>query len=170
MKKYNQIVKKMEKMQLTLKQLKINTDDIVFLRNAGYKIKDQYDPRVGDYVYYIVKEDTAYIKISDGIKNGKEVKLKLLEISDIHCGCENFDKQGLDKTLNEAKNRGVEYVHISGDLIDGYGVYRGQEKNLKNNRAIEQIENLMSVLEKYDFWYIATTGNHDQSFCMRGRT
>lgn len=75
---------------------------------------------------------------------------------------------GLDRTLAEAEKRGVEFVHISGDLIDGYGVYRGQENNLRNNRAIEQIEDLMSVLEKYNFWYIASTGNHDQSFCMRG--
>ena len=77
-------------------------------------------------------------------------------------------KFGLDKTLAEAEKRGIEFVHISGDLIDGYGVYRGQENNLKNNRAIEQIEDLMSVLEKYNFWYITSTGNHDQSFCMRG--
>lgn len=171
MKNYNKIIKKMEKEQLTLKQLKLSMEDIIYLRDIGYNIKDQYDPRVEDYVYYIIPSgDTAYIKISDLSKKGQEVKLKLLEISDIHAGCKNFDKVGLDKTLSEAKNRGVEYVHISGDLIDGFGVYRGQENNLKNNRAIEQVNELMSVLEKYDFWYIASMGNHDQSFCMKGRT
>ncbi len=93
MKKYNQIIKKMEKNQLTLKQLKLTTDDIVFLKSIGYKVKDQYDPRVRDYVYYIVKGgDMAYIKISEGLKKKEEVKLKLLEISDMHCGCKNFDK------------------------------------------------------------------------------
>ena len=53
-------------------------------------------------------------------------------------------------------------------MIDGFGVYRGQENNLKLNKAIEQINELMAVLEKYDFWYIASMGNHDQSFCMKG--
>ena len=62
----------------------------------------------------------------------------------------------------------MEFVHISGDLLDGYGVYKGHENNLKNNKAIEQVNELMSVLEKYDFWYIVSMGNHDQSFCMRG--
>lgn len=94
--KYSQIIKKMEKEQLTLKQLKLNTSDIVHLKNNGCKIKDQYDPRVKDYVYYIIKKgDMAYIKISDGLKKNEEVKLKLLEISDMHCGCNNFDMDRL---------------------------------------------------------------------------
>ena len=169
MKNYSKVIKKMERDQLTLKQLRLTMEDIICLRDMGYNIKDQYDPRVEDYTYYIIPSgDMAYIKISDVAKKGEEVKLKLLEISDLHAGCKNFDKQGLDKTLLEAKNRGVEYVHISGDLIDGFGVYRGQENNLKNNKAIEQVNELMSVLEKYDFWYIASMGNHDQSFCMKG--
>ena len=169
MKNYSKVIKKMEKEQLTLEQLKLSMEDIVNLKNIGYNVKEQYDPRKGDYVYYITKSgDMAYIKISDIAKGEKEVKLKLLEISDLHAGCKNFDAKGLDMTLQEAKNRGVKYVHISGDLIDGFGVYRGQENNLKKNKAIEQIEELMSILEKYDFWYIASMGNHDQSFCMRG--
>ncbi len=169
MKNYSKVIKKMEKEQLTLKQLRITTEDIICLKDMGYNIKEQYDPRVGDYTYYIVQSgDTAYIKISDLAKKGEEVKLKLLEISDLHTGCRNFDKIGLDKTLLEAQKRGVEYVHISGDLIDGFGVYRGQENNLKNNKAIEQVNELISILEKYNFWYIASMGNHDQSFCMKG--
>lgn len=169
MKNYSKVVEKMKSKQLTLKQLKLTMEDINYLRDNGHNVKEQYDPRVEDYVYYIVTSgDTAYIKISDPLKQGQEVNLKLLEISDLHCGCRNFDKQGLDRTLQEAQARGVEFVHISGDLIDGFGVYRGQENNLKHNKAIEQINELMAVLEKYDFWYIASMGNHDQSFCMKG--
>lgn len=169
MRNYSKIVEKMKKEQLTLKQLRLTLEDIIYLRDIGYTIKEQYDPRQEDYVYYIVTSgDTAYIKISDAPAKNKEVVLKLLEISDLHTGCRNFDKAGLDKTLQEAKLRGVEFVHISGDLLDGYGVYKGHENNLKNNKAIEQVNELMSVLEKYDFWYIVSMGNHDQSFCMRG--
>ncbi len=169
MKNYSKVVEKMKREQLTLKQLRLTLEDIIYLRDIGYTIKDQYDPRQEDYVYYIVTSgDTAYIKISDAPSKNKEIVLKLLEISDLHTGCRNFDKAGLDKTLQEAKLRGVEFVHISGDLLDGYGVYKGHENNLKNNKAIEQVNELMSVLEKYDFWYIVSMGNHDQSFCMRG--
>lgn len=169
MKNYSKVVEKMKKEQLTLKQLRLTLEDIIYLRDIGYTIKEQYDPRQEDYVYYIVTSgDTAYIKISDAPAKNKEIVLKLLEISDLHTGCRNFDKAGLDKTLQEAKLRGVEFVHISGDLLDGYGVYKGHENNLKNNKAIEQVNELMSVLEKYDFWYIVSMGNHDQSFCMRG--
>ncbi len=170
MKKYNKkLIANLTNKQLTLKQLGISMEDIIYLKDIGYNIKDQYDPRVKDYVYYIVpRGDMAYIKISDLPAKGQEVKLKLLEISDLHAGCKNFDKKGLDKTLLEAKKRGVEFVHISGDLLDGFGVYRGQENNLKNNRAIDQVSELMSILEKYDLWYITSVGNHDQSFCMKG--
>lgn len=169
MKNYSKVIEKMKREQLTLKQLRLTLEDIIYLRDIGYTIKDQYDPRQEDYVYYIVSSgDTAYIKISDAPGKNKEIVLKLLEISDLHTGCRNFDKAGLDKTLQEAKLRGVEFVHISGDLLDGYGVYKGHENNLKNNKAIEQVNELMSVLEKYDFWYIVSMGNHDQSFCMRG--
>lgn len=170
MKKYNKkLIANLKNKQLTLKQLGISMEDIIYLKDIGYNVKEQYDPRVRDYVYYIVPEgDMAYIKISDLPAKGEEVKLKLLEISDLHAGCKNFDKKGLDKTLHEAKKRGVEFVHISGDLLDGFGVYRGQENNLKNNRAIDQVSELMSILEKYDLWYITSIGNHDQSFCMKG--
>lgn len=169
MKNYSEIISKMTKKQLTLKQLGITLKDIVYLEDNGYKIKYQYDPRKKNYVYYIVQDgNSAYIKISEKPKDKKEVKLKLLEISDLHCGSRNFDKFGLDKTLSEAKARGVEYVHISGDLLDGFGVYRGQENDLRKNKAEEQVYELLSILSKYDFWYIASKGNHDHSFCMKG--
>ena len=146
MKSYNKVIENMKSKQLTLNQLGITTEDIVNLRDLGYNIKEQYDPRVKDYVYYIVTSgDMAYIKISKPLKKDEVKKLKLLEISDMHAGCRNFDKKGLDKTLQEAKKRGVEFVHISGDLIDGYGVYKGQENNLKQNKAIEQVNEVMAI-------------------------
>lgn len=168
MKNYDKVIEKMEKNQLTLKELGLTMEDIIYIKNRGKKVKYQYDPRVKDYVYYIVEKDMAYIKISEKPKKGETVELKLLEISDIHAGCRNFDRQGLDKVLKKAEEIGVEYVHISGDLFDGNGVYRGQENNLRYAIADEQVDELLSILEKYNFWYIASLGNHDQSFCMRG--
>ena len=105
MKKYNKkLIANLKSKQLTLKQLGISMEDIIYLKDIGYNVKEQYDPRVKDYVYYIVSEgDMAYIKISELPAKGEEVKLKLLEISDLHVGCKNFDKKGLDKTLHEVK-------------------------------------------------------------------
>ena len=83
MRNYSHIIEKMKKEQLTLKQLRLQMEDINYLRDMGYNVKEQYDPRKGDDVYYIVTSgDTAYIKISDAPKKGKNVVLKLLEISD----------------------------------------------------------------------------------------
>ena len=81
MKKYNKkLIANLKSKQLTLKQLGISMEDIIYLKDIGYNVKEQYDPRVKDYVYYIVSEgDMAYIKISDLPAKGEEVKLKLLE-------------------------------------------------------------------------------------------
>ena len=69
MKNYSKVVEKMKSKQLSLKQLKLSLEDINYLRDIGYNVKEQYDPRVEDYVYYIVTSgDTAYIKISDSLK------------------------------------------------------------------------------------------------------
>jgi N-acetylglucosamine-6-phosphate deacetylase len=74
MKNYSKVVEKMKSKQLSLKQLKLSLEDINYLRDIGYNVKEQYDPRVEDYVYYIVTSgDTAYIKISDSLKKGQEV-------------------------------------------------------------------------------------------------
>ena len=65
MKNYSKVIKKMEREQLTLKQLRLTMEDIICLRDMGYNIKDQYDPRVEDYTYYIIPSgDMAYIKIA----------------------------------------------------------------------------------------------------------
>ena len=41
MKNYSKVIKKMEKEQLTLEQLKLSMEDIVNLKNIGYNVKEQ---------------------------------------------------------------------------------------------------------------------------------
>ena len=46
MKNYSKVVEKMKKEQLTLEQLKLTMEDIIYLRDIGYNIKEQYEPIV----------------------------------------------------------------------------------------------------------------------------
>ncbi|MEG0074207.1 MAG: hypothetical protein RR922_06215 [Clostridia bacterium] len=158
----------MQKQQLTLDVLELTAEDLRCIKNIGHRVKYHYDPSKEDFVYYIVpKDDMAYIKISDQKKKGKQ-KLNILEISDLHAGSDKFDYDGLNKTLKEAVKRKVQYVHISGDLIDGHNMYRSQDRVLEYNSAEGQIDMVFEILSQYDLWYIASMGNHDASYSIDG--
>ena len=165
--KINKAIKLMKVNQLTLTQLGITEEHIRVIKLLGNRVKYHYNPIIKDFVYYIItKDDMAYIKISES--TDKEQELKLLEISDIHAGCDKFDYEGLDKTLKEAVKRGIQYVHISGDLIDGHKVYKGHERVLTYPTAESQIDLILEIFCKYDLWYIVSKGNHDDSFSVDG--
>ncbi len=165
--KLNKVIKLMKVSQLTLKELRITEEEIRVIKQLGNRVKYHYDPSVEDYVYYIItKDDMAYIKISE--ESDEEQTLKLLEISDLHAGCDKFDYESLDRTLKEAVKRGIEFVHISGDIIDGHKVYRGQERVLQYPSAEQQVDLILEIFSKYDLWYIISKGNHDDSFSIDG--
>ena len=164
---YEKACKKMTNGQYTLSELGLVPKDIIAIKNFENNIKMHYDPRAGDYVYYIApRDDMAYIVISES--STKAQTIRLLEMSDIHCGCRTFAEENLRKYLEKAVKSGVEFVHIAGDLFDGNGVYRGHSKNLRYHTAEEQVDKLYAILCEYDLWYIATLGNHDESFCTDG--
>ena len=164
---YEKVCRMMSSGQYTLSEMGISPKDIIFVKNRENNVKSHYDPRKNDYVYYISpSDDMAYIIISQASHEAKTIKL--LEMSDIHVGCKTFDESSLRDYLERAVKYGTEYVHIAGDLFDGNGVYRGHEKNLRYHSAEEQVDKLYSIFCEYDLWYIATIGNHDESFCHHG--
>lgn len=164
---YDKAIRMMQKGQYTLSELGIMPKDIIYIKNLENNVKMHYDPRKEDYVYYLAPyDDMAYIVISEASSEPETVKI--LEMSDIHTGCKTFDEKSLRTYLEKAVKNGTQYVHIAGDLFDGNGVYRGHEKNLRYHLAKEQIDKLYSILCEYDLWYIATIGNHDESFCTHG--
>lgn len=166
-KKINKAINQMKVSQLTLSELGINETELRYIKSMGNRVKYHYNPIIKDFVYYIVtKDDMAYIKISEA--SDEEEKIKILEISDLHAGCNKFDYDGLEQTLKEAVKRKIQYVHISGDLIDGHKVYKGQERVLDYPNAESQIDLIMEIFCKYDLWYIVSKGNHDDSFCIDG--
>lgn len=163
----NKAIKMMKSGQYSLEDLGIEIKDVIQIVREGYCIKDQYDIPSGKRVYYITpRDDMAYTIISRMTE--EEQELKLLQISDLHAGSQKFDEEGLRRTLQKAKEKGVEYVHISGDLLDGHRMYRGQEIETHFNTAEMQVELLLSIFSDYDFKYIASEGNHDESFRKDG--
>ncbi len=146
-------------------ELGITNTTIRELKDAGYQVKNQETPR--GRVYYIIHElENASYFVSGAPKAA--TTFKWVEVSDIHAGSTYFDEQGFRYVLKKAQDAGFEDVHISGDLVDGYGVYRGQMANLRYWKAEDQADFLYSILAEFPFNYYASKGNHDYSFEMHG--
>lgn len=95
-------------------------------------------------------------------------------ISDIHIGSIEFEKKMFENFINWLKgSRGtkeqqetakkVKYLFIVGDLVDGVGVYPGQEKDLEIKDIYKQYEALADYLKEIpeDIQIICIPGNHD---------
>ncbi len=95
-------------------------------------------------------------------------------LSDIHYGSNNFleqdfnkfiewinQKTGNEKQRNIAKN--VKYIFIIGDLVDGVGIYPGQETELVVKDIYEQYKGCAEFLKKIpeNIKIIICPGNHD---------
>lgn len=95
-------------------------------------------------------------------------------ISDLHVGSSMFLPEVFGKFLDWLKGKAgnkkqremaeqVKYLIIAGDLVDGIGVYPGQEKELDINNIRGQYEKVAELLSKVpdDIHIIASPGNHD---------
>ena len=95
-------------------------------------------------------------------------------ISDIHCGSNEFLEEEFDRFVDWLKGIDVpdekkdlvsktEYLFIAGDLVDGVGVYPGQEKDLAIPSIHDQYALLASKLKRLPqrIKIIAIPGNHD---------
>lgn len=95
-------------------------------------------------------------------------------ISDLHVGSAMFLPEVFEKFLEwlngSAGNRRqkemakqVKYLIIAGDLVDGIGIYPGQQKELKIENVREQYEKVTDLLSRVpkDIHIIAAPGNHD---------
>ncbi|MFA5303666.1 MAG: metallophosphoesterase [Candidatus Nanoarchaeia archaeon] len=95
-------------------------------------------------------------------------------ISDIHLGSIDFEKKMFENFINWLKGssgtneqketaKKVKYLFIIGDLVDGIGVYPGQEKELEIKDIYKQYELLAEYLKEIpeDIQIICIPGNHD---------
>jgi len=103
-----------------------------------------------------------------------EDDVALVFISDLHVGSKLFAKEEFERFLcwingeyGTEEQRGlarkVKYLIISGDLIDGVGIYPGQEKELTMQDVYQQYDALGEYLSQIrsDIKMVLCGGNHD---------
>jgi len=100
--------------------------------------------------------------------------LSVAFISDIHVGSNNFLEKNFVKFLNwlngeigngEQKkiSKKIKYLFMVGDLVDGVGIFPGQDRLLKIKNLKKQYEKLSELLSKLrkDITIVACPGQHD---------
>lgn len=156
------VAKKLCQGQLTLQDLKVDRKFIRDMKDAGYRILSHLNGK-GKTVYYIqaaVQNPWCFI----GPKTKNPQKVSWVEMSDVHAGSNQFDEAGLRQVLKQAQDEGIEDIHLSGDVCDGYKVYPGHMTNLRYWKAQDQADQIAAVLLAFAFRYYAIKGNHDYSF------
>ncbi|MEM0145059.1 MAG: DNA-directed DNA polymerase II small subunit [Thermoplasmata archaeon] len=122
-----------------------------------------------------VKNGRFYVKdiTYPGVDNAQK-KEKLVDsenaiafISDTHVGSKMFMEESFNKFIewlnNDGNGKKVKYLVVSGDLVDGIGIYPGQEKDLELDDIYDQYGKLSSFFEKIrnDVTIFLSPGNHD---------
>ncbi|VVB83876.1 DNA polymerase II small subunit [uncultured archaeon] len=150
-----------------LEELKIKKKDIEELKKRGYNVKSDTIENISYYWIKMMDTENHYIFSP---KNPQETEVRWAEVSDIHAGAKTFDSRGLRWFLNEIKNRGIKYIHNSGDTVDGKHVYPGQSNYLKYYSEEDQVKCLADIIGEFesDFKWIVIDGNHDMSWIKEG--
>lgn len=154
---------------------KVVTDEVI-----GVKAKVPDELRSGNRNPLVWGNEISFPDVpvaeSPSLSKGKqeEVSGYAALISDLHVGSSMFLPEVFEKFLGwlkgEAGNRKqremaeqVKYLIIAGDLVDGIGVYPGQQKELDINNIRDQYEKVAELLSEVpdDVHIIASPGNHD---------
>lgn len=112
----------------------------------------------------VVRPDIPY-KV---IEETKKAPIFVASLSDIHVGSKTFRKDDFQRMVNWIKSSNEEaeqlkYLILSGDVVDGIGVYPGQEEDLEIINPLEQYEKLGEYLREIpdDIEIFIMPGNHD---------
>jgi len=123
---------------------------------------------------YLIGEDVEWPDIPvTNTKKTSDNDLAVAYISDTHFGSNNFLKSSLDRMVKWLNGEGdeasrkiaskIKYLVIAGDIVDGIGIYPGQEKELVVKdiyKQYEMFDNFVSELPDY-IDVIMCPGNHD---------
>ena len=123
---------------------------------------------------YIIGEDVEWPDIPvTNTKKTAENDVAVAYISDMHFGSNNFLKNSVDKMVKWFHGEGdeasrkiagkIKYLVVAGDVVDGIGIYPGQEKELVVKdiyKQYEMFDNFVSELPDY-IEVIVCPGNHD---------
>jgi DNA polymerase II small subunit len=114
------------------------------------------------FIKEIIRPD---IPTTNGIKK-LNVPIECVFISDLHVGSVDFLEDLFNKFvgwLNSKEAEKVKYIFIGGDVVDGIGIYLGQEKDLSIKSGEKQYEAVAELLSKIPehIKIIVQPGNHD---------
>lgn len=120
----------------------------------------------GDFIFVdeIIRPD---IPLSRSTRETDE-EVHAAFISDIHYGSIDTDEQRLENLLEwlhagEDIAGKISYLFINGDVVEGIGVYPGQDEELEREDIYDQYELFIDFVERVpdDIAVIVTPGNHD---------
>jgi len=100
-------------------------------------------------------------------QSGEESAVSAAFLSDVHFGSKTFLGPQWEKMIHWFKNdplaRTVKYFVLSGDGVDGVGIYPGQESHLTITDLFNQYSELARMLEEVPDWVevVMLPGNHD---------
>ena len=124
---------------------------IVPAKNGGFFAKDIYLPDIPEHTTNRSKTETYAVFLSD-----------------LHVGSKFFMEEELADLINWISSadpiaRKIRFIVIGGDLIDGVGVFPGQEKILNQTTTEEQLQKTFEVLDKIPkhIKVFLISGNHD---------
>lgn len=143
------------------KAKEIVLDDVVGFRCSGS----------GDFIFV---NDLVYPDASLGVKKRSENEGYVLFISDMHIGSGNFLENNFKRFIDWLNGVGadekqkqmlkkIKYLFITGDSIDGVGIYPGQEKDLVIKDIKGQYVKLAEYLDRIPkhIRIIQCAGQHD---------
>ena len=124
---------------------------IVPAKNGGFFAKDIYLPDIPEHTTNRSKTETYAVFLSD-----------------LHVGSKFFMEEELSELINWISSadpiaRKIRFVVIGGDLIDGVGVFPGQDKTLNQLTTEDQLQKTFEVLDKIPkhIKVFLISGNHD---------
>jgi DNA polymerase II small subunit len=122
------------------------------------------------YAEDIIRPDVPIIKQP----NRAEIPVSCLFMSDIHNGSNTFLHDAWDRMIrwlngdyslngvDELRDK-IKYIVVSGDVVDGIGVYPDQESELEITDIYAQYEDLANKFQEFPDYikFIVLPGNHD---------
>jgi DNA polymerase II small subunit len=88
---------------------------------------------------------------------------KAVFISDVHVGSNTFLEECWNRFADWLADSGASYLLIAGDLVDGIGIFPGQEQELTIKNIYEQYDVFGEMISKlpHRIKIIVSPGNHD---------
>lgn len=130
-------------------------------------ITGKFDKNNAD-MFWVDEVHYADVLMNHLNKGGKDFDpISIAFISDVHMGSKYFLEETWDKMVHwmntDPLAKNIKYLVLSGDTVDGAGVYPGQENNLAISNAYEQYEFCARKLDALPdhITPIILPGNHD---------